>query len=273
MEDSYLFNFVFILTIRSGGMKMEDYVVTLDHNGLLQFIINRPDRRNAINYEVMDGLLHAINECETNPSVKVLLIRGVGDKAFCSGGDLKVFEGLKTEEEAYGMLSKMGEIVYRLATLPKPTIAYINGIAIGGGCEIATSCDYRIMSSTAKAGFVQGNLAITSGWGGGTLLLERIPSSDALHLLWSANVYSANELEKIGYIQQMIHRSEEPNEIPFVQDLLSKPVTVLEAYKKLFLAKWDLFMIKKRINKEIRECARLWALDEHHHAVAKFLNK
>ncbi len=70
------------------------------------------------------------------------------------------------------MLSKMGKILYDIATLPVPTIALINGAAVGGGCEIATACDFRLVAKDAKCGFIQGTLGITSGWGGGTYLFE-----------------------------------------------------------------------------------------------------
>src|SRR5690606_14490185 len=98
---------------------------------------NRPEKWNAIDYDVMDGLAQVIKEVEANDDDRVFVITGAGQKAFCSGGDLSVFQHLKTEKEAHQMLSRMGMILHSLATLSKPTVALLNGLAIGGGCELA----------------------------------------------------------------------------------------------------------------------------------------
>ncbi len=142
---------------------------TIDnHDGIMTFTINREEKRNAVNDEVMNGLQEVITYIRGHEDVRFLVVTGAGDKSFCSGGgDLSEFHSLETEDEAFGMLSKMGgKILYDLATLPVPTIALINGTAVGGGgCEIATACDFRLVASHAKCGFIQGTLAITSGWG------------------------------------------------------------------------------------------------------------
>lgn len=113
---------------------MKPYLLEEREQGCLLFTINRPEKRNAINFDVMDGLSEAINRTK-KPGVKALIITGAGEDAFSSGGDLSIFHQLKTEEEAYGMLSKMSNILYRLLTLPKPTIALINGTAVGGAAN------------------------------------------------------------------------------------------------------------------------------------------
>ena len=137
-----------------------DYLIH-NEDGIMTFTINREEKRNAINYAVMDGLKEVITYIKNHDDVRFLVVTGAGEKSFCSGGDLSEFHSLETEEEAFGMLNKMGQILYDLATLPVPTIALINGTAVGGGCEIATACDFRLIASHAKAGFIQGSLAIT----------------------------------------------------------------------------------------------------------------
>ncbi|PJO45329.1 enoyl-CoA hydratase/isomerase family protein, partial [Lysinibacillus xylanilyticus] len=89
--------------------------------GIMTFTINREEKRNAVNDEVMDGLQEVITYIRNNDDVRFLVVTGVGDKSFCSGGDLSEFHSLETEDEAFGMLGKMGEILYDLATLPVPT--------------------------------------------------------------------------------------------------------------------------------------------------------
>ncbi|MCA1062264.1 enoyl-CoA hydratase/isomerase family protein [Rossellomorea sp. AcN35-11] len=252
---------------------MEEYVLHMNEDGILQFIINRPEKRNAVSYEIMHGLEKALDECIQNDHVKAFLITGSGDQAFCSGGDLSQFHNLKTESESYGMLSKMGALITRLAFLPKPTIAFINGIAIGGGCEIATACDFRIAKRNAKMGFVQGTLAITTGWGGGTLLHERLTVSNALSLLMTARVEEAEFLHRIGFIDELVDDIVPIHDIPFIKMISLKSEAVLRSYKKQLLEKWDKKRIEENILNEIRQCSKLWAKEEHHKAVDKFFNQ
>ncbi|PFA68941.1 enoyl-CoA hydratase [Bacillus sp. AFS015802] len=251
---------------------MGQYLIHMNDEGILKFIINRPEKRNAVSYEVMDGLERALEESVQNDHVKALMITGSGDHAFCSGGDLSQFHSLKTESESYEMLSKMGGLLTRLAFLPKPTIAFINGTAIGGGCEIATACDFRVSKKTAKMGFVQGNLAITTGWGGGTLLLERLPASSALSLLMTARVEGAEVLYEMGFIDELVDDIVPLHDIPLIQMISSKSAGVLKAYKHQLLTKWDKERIEKNILEEIKQCSKLWARDEHHDAVDTFLS-
>lgn len=240
--------------------------------GFLQFVINRHERRNAVNFEVMDGLQVAINEVKKSNHLG-LVITGEGDKAFCSGGDLSVFHKLKTEEEAYGMLSKMADILFELFMLPKPTIALINGIAIGGGCEIAAACDFRFSHSSVRAGFVQGNLAITTGWGGGTMLLERLPSSQALSMLMKAKIYEASELKEMGFIDFMYDGCHLEGLRAGLETIPSIEKDVLQAYKHLVLNRRDPFKLKEQMIREVRQCSILWEKEAHHEKVNHFINK
>src|SRR5690554_2130124 len=132
---------------------MGAYTLERLEDGILLFTITREDKRNAINFEVMEGLTLAIERAK-EADVKILAITGEGDKAFCSGGDLSVFHELRTDEKAYEVLSKMGNILYQLTMLEKPTAAILNGLSLGGGCEIAAACDFRIGKKGIEAGFI-----------------------------------------------------------------------------------------------------------------------
>lgn len=246
------------------------YQITNLKNGVLLFTITRAKKRNAVNFEVMEGLLKAIQEAK-DPGVKALVITGDGEQAFCSGGDLSVFHGLKTADESYGMLSKMGEILYQLLVLPKLTIALMNGTAVGGGCEIASACDYRVAHKGVKAGFVQGKLAITTGWGGGTMLLEKLASGNAFKMLTEAKLYTADELMELGFVQYIY----EGNHLEGLQTSIGSVIEldgeVLQSYKKMLIEKWTLGNIKGRIEQEIQQCSLLWEREAHHIQVQRFL--
>lgn len=252
---------------------MSEVILTEKYdNGCLLITINRPEKRNAVNNEVMDILPGVLSEAENDDTVKMLILTGTGDAAFCSGGDLSEFHVLRTEKESYQMLSKMGEIVYKLATFPKPTVAFLNGSAVGGGAEIATACDYRIAREKAKFGFVQGNQGITTGWGGASLLFEKLPYQTALKLLLTARVISVSEGRELGIIDGIVADSASVRDSN-VNDLIQHETGVIRAYKKLLVKKWQQQGLKERIDEEVAGCAKLWETDAHHLAVESFLNK
>lgn len=248
----------------------------IDNNdGVVTFTINREEKRNAVNDEVMDGLQEVITYIKKHQGVRFLVITGAGEKSFCSGGDLSVFHALETEEQAFGMLSKMADIMYELATLPVPTIALVNGAAVGGGCEIATACDFRLVASHAKAGFIQGTLAITSGWGGGTYLFERGLRHDrALKMLVDAKPYTAEELVDIGWATSVYFEGAREEALEdFIEHMRKIHPSVHQAYKEIELRKWRERNIYERVMEEVRTCAILWESEAHHVAVNSFLTK
>ncbi|KHF40792.1 enoyl-CoA hydratase/isomerase family protein [Halalkalibacter okhensis] len=252
---------------------MANVLLEQNSNGVTWIRINREEIRNAVNFEVMEELNDLLTIAEKDES-KVVIISGIGKKAFCSGGDLSAFQHILSEDAARRMLMKMGAVIERIAFFPKITIAALNGTAVGGGAELASACDFRIAAPHIKVGFVQANLAITTGWGGGTLLLERIAKLEALQMLLSAKMYSTEELIRNGFIQHVI--TKEPFEegvIDFAGPFLNKTKGVIQAYKGRYIDHLDQGRIHLNMKNEIAECAKLWEEKEHHEAVLAFLKK
>lgn len=252
---------------------MDDFSIELLDTGLLLFTIERPDKRNAVNYSVMDGLELAICKAKEDPAVKALAITGRGDRAFCSGGDLAEFHELKTEAQALEMLSRMGRLLYRLAVLPVPTLALMNGAAMGGGLELACACDFRIGRENAQYGFIQGTLAITTGWGGASLLMERISHPDALYLLMDAGRFTGKEMKERGLFQEAFAEAGIEHAHALCRRFYDKDKSVLSAYKDVLVRKWKATGLESRMARETERCAILWEQEEHHRAVARFLEK
>lgn len=241
--------------------------------GIGMVTINRPNKRNAIDYDVMTSLQQIISHTKDDDAVKGLVITGKGYDAFCSGGDLSVFHSLKTADEAYAMLNKMGMVLIDLFTYPKPTIALINGVAVGGGAEIAAACDFRLAANHARIGFIQGKLGITTGWGGASFLYERISGMKAMELLMSAEQITAEEAYQIGLYQEVSDFTDlDKLLMAYIERYLNKPIEVLKAYKQLFLRRTDLVKLKENVISEIKECSILWESEAHHQAVTYFLN-
>lgn len=173
------------------------------------------------------------------------------------------------------MLSKMGAVLFKLFFLEKPTVAALNGTAVGGGCEIATACDFRIASSHVKVGFVQGSLGITTGWGGSTMLFERFKKQTAMEMLMTCQRYSAKQAFELGFIQRIFDEDKPFDEafMQYVAPFIRQSAPVLSAYKKRWIDQFDKAEVKARFEREIDECSTLWASDEHHEAVERFLAK
>lgn len=248
-------------------------IVEHDRDGIVWFAIHRPEKRNAINFAVMDKLEETIAMAETNDNVKALVITGTGDEAFCSGGDLSKFQHLHTED-AKQMLEKMGKILYSLLTLSKPTVALINGTAVGGGCELASACDFRYAKRGCKIGFIQGKLGITTGWGGGTILLEKLPYTQALDILLRAERMSVEKMYEYGWVHAVLQGDNLREECRgLLSPYLSQSVSVLRAYKAIATEKWKSDEFRTRFFAEIARCAKLWGSEEHKRAIESFFKK
>ncbi len=239
-------------------------------NEVAWLTINRPEKRNAIDYDVMELFNEMLTIAEERTDVKALVVTGSGTEAFCSGGDLSVFHELYTKVEAEKMLNKMANVLLRLFFFPKPTIAYLNGTAVGGGCEIATACDFRIAAKNVKLGFIQGKLGITTGWGGSTYLLERISRNEAIQLLMTAEVFDTEKALRVGFVDYIYDNAELHN---WLSRFTKQDLGVLLAYKRHYSDKYDKELIHNRVLAEIDNCSSLWETPEHHDAVARFINK
>ncbi|MGH3643839.1 MAG: enoyl-CoA hydratase/isomerase family protein, partial [Mycobacterium sp.] len=132
-------------------------------DGLAVITIDRPHARNAISLETMDQLADALDGAD---GARALVIKGAGEKAFVSGGDLKELALLRTEADAAAMAWKMRSVCDRIAAFPGPVLAAVNGHALGGGAEVAVAADIRIAADDVKIGFNQAALAIMPAWGG-----------------------------------------------------------------------------------------------------------
>src|SRR5688500_5628388 len=141
--------------------------------------IDRPHARNAIAPETMDQLEKALDAAA---GAKALVIRGAGDRAFVSGGDLKELSKLRTEEQAADMARRMRTVCDQIADFPAPVVAALNGHALGGGAEVAVAADIRVAADDIKIGFNQVALAIMPAWGGAERLAALVGPGKALML-------------------------------------------------------------------------------------------
>ncbi|MBU8790191.1 MULTISPECIES: enoyl-CoA hydratase/isomerase family protein [Bacillaceae] len=232
--------------------------------------LNRPEKRNAISKE-MAAMLGTILDKAKKEEIKFLVLTSKDNKMFCAGGDLTYLHGNLSREEAYARLNPMKEILYKIALFPVPVIALLNGNALGGGCELATACDIRIARKNTKFGFIQANLGILPGWGGGTLLYHKVSSSFALEWLTEARVMDCHLLEKKGWINRVVNEHEIDDMDVLLKDYISKSYRQMRLLKDQHIKSWTNRNLFFEMTEEVKKTAMLWDSEEHKQAVEKFL--
>ena len=168
-------------------------------NGIYTVTINRPDKLNALNKDVFTDLNTALDEIEKNPEIKSVIITGAGPKAFVAGADISEFNSLN-KEQAKALAKRGQDIFARIENSSKPIVAAVNGFALGGGCELAMSCHFRVASENAKFGQPEVNLGLIPGYGGTQRLVQLIGKGKAMELLMSAHMIDAKEAKELGLV-------------------------------------------------------------------------
>lgn len=171
--------------------------------GLAVITVDRPGARNAISLETMDALDAAL---DTVAAATALVIRGGGDRAFVSGGDLKDLARIRDFDGAVAMALRMRRLCDRLATFPAPVIAALNGHALGGGAEVAVAADIRVAAADVTIAFNQSRLAIMPAWGGAERLASLVGRSQALLLATTGERIDAGEAMRIGLFDRAYPR-------------------------------------------------------------------
>jgi enoyl-CoA hydratase/carnithine racemase len=185
-------------------MIMDDVLVSLS-DGVAVLTVDRPGVRNAISPATMDSLDAALDSVA---SAAVLVIRGGGDRAFISGGDLKELAKIRSFDDAVAMAVRMRRLCDRIATFPAPVIAALNGHALGGGAEVAVAADIRVACDDVTIAFNQSRLAIMPAWGGAERLAGLVGRSQALLLATTGERIGAAEALRIGLADRVYPRSE-----------------------------------------------------------------
>jgi enoyl-CoA hydratase len=186
-------------------------------NNIATITINRPDKMNALNKTVLDELDKAMDEAAKDNNVRSVIITGAGPKAFVAGADISEFNGL-SREAAKDMAKRGQAIFFKIENSSKPVVAAINGFALGGGCELAMSCHFRIASENAKFGQPEVNLGLTPGYGGTQRMVQLMGKGKAMELLMSAQMIDAQEAKQSGLVNYVTSPEEL---IPQAQKILS----------------------------------------------------
>jgi len=209
------------------------YVIYEKSEGIATITLNRPDALNAFSQEVVVEVLQAIDDVKNDDNVRVVILTGAGEKAFSAGADIKAMKGmnaLKARE-----LSLMGEkLCLAFENLEKPVIAAINGYALGGGMEVAMSCDFRIASENARMGQTEINIGLIPGWGGTQRLTRLIGATKAKELVYTGKLIDAKTAEQLGLLNMVVPADKFKETVrQFALELAQKAPVALKIAKAL----------------------------------------
>lgn len=246
----------------------------LDWEGPLAILtLNRPGRRNALSYELIDELLRALGDVQNSPDAQLLILTGAG-RAFCSGMDLESLRSItrRSQEENLGDSQTMARLFRRLYEFPKVTIAAVNGPAIAGGCGLATLCDFTLASSDARFGYTEVRIgfvpAIVSAF-----LVRQVGEKQARDLLLTGRIIAAEEAFRLGLVNEVVapdrlfdHARE------LASSLLENSPASLLATKRL-LKYYSAPELDRQIGAAVEENAGIRATADFHEGVTSFLEK
>jgi enoyl-CoA hydratase len=180
--------------------------------------INRPDKMNALNRQVLAEIDEAVKAALENTAVAGIILTGSGSKAFAAGADIAEFSGFSPEEGTN--LAAVGHGIFnRIANAAKPVIAAVNGFSLGGGCELAMACHFRVASDNARFGQPEVNLGLVPGYGGTQRLVELVGKGRAIELLITADMVKADEAYRIGLVNHVVSQEDL---LPKCKDIISK---------------------------------------------------
>ena len=242
----------------------------LDKN-ILVITINRPDKMNALNQLMMGELGLVVDEIYSNKEIKAAIITGSGEKAFVAGADISEFLTLSPKQGEE--LAKSGHVVFqRIESSPKPVIAAVNGFALGGGCELAMACHFRIASDNAKFGQPEVNLGLIPGYGGTQRLTQLIGKGKALELMMTGDMLSAADAQAWGLVNHVVKQEELlPKAVAILQKILTKaPLAVARVVK---CANAALDKDQDGFETEVKEFAACFATKDLQEGAAAFIQK
>lgn len=174
-----------------------------DNNGIGTLNINRPSALNALNWDTLKDLGSFIENDFPNEDLRVLIITGSGGKAFVAGADIAQMSGMSLEQ--FKEYTDYAHHIFNLIeNSPCPSIAAVNGYALGGGCELALACDIRVASEKAKLGFPEVKLGIFPGWGGSQRITRISGNGKAKELIYTGEMISAEEALRIGLVERVV---------------------------------------------------------------------
>lgn len=188
---------------------MADDILLEQRDGIATVTINRPEQRNAISYDMWQGLSRMAEDLQATPSVRVIVFRGAGEKAFSAGADIKGFELYRSDStKAHVYSEAVAGAMDEIEALTKPTICMIRGHCVGGGFELTHCCDLRIAADDSKMGITAARLGIVVGYREIRRLAHLAGRAGAMRILLTAGIVDAQDALHMGLVHEVVPAAE-----------------------------------------------------------------
>ena len=242
--------------------------------GAVWITIDRAAKHNALARPVLAELAAAVRAAGARPDVRYLVVTGAGDKYFAAGGDLRDLSNVRDEAAVMAMMEEAGAALDAIRNCPVPVIAYVNGDAIGGGAELALSCDMRMQAAHARIGYIQAKLAITSAWGGGPDLFRLVGPSRALRMMSRCELVAAEQAVAWGLSDVSVADGPRGADVAaFLKPLNACAPQVLRGIKAQAIAARQGAGWQAHRRVEQAHLVQTWLHDDHWTASEKLLSK
>ena len=247
-------------------------VASKKNNELLTIYINRPESLNALNPDVLQSLLREIQQVDRDPSIRVVVIRGSGDKAFVAGADIRSMANLGGP--AIAEYVELGQRTLRaIEQCRVPVIAAVHGFALGGGLELALACDIIVCGESAKVGQPEVNLGIIPGFGGTQRLIQRCGIGRARRLCYTGELISAQEAYELGIIDKVVSDEAFNDSVQeLVSQIVSKAPLAVQGTKRVMLRSQEQALLAG-LQLEVEEFLRLFSSADREEGMTAFLEK
>ena len=240
--------------------------------GIAYITINQPKSLNALNTEVLTELGQAVQTIKESETIKVVILTGAGEKSFVAGANI-VEMSTKNAKEGQ-VFSLLGNRIFEaLATLDQPSIAAVNGFALGGGCELAMSCDLRIASENALFGQPEVGLGITPGFGGTQRLARIVGIAKAKELIYTASNIKAAEAERIGLVNKVVPQEELMAEAEKLAGKILKQSQTAVQKAKIAIDLGIELPLHRAVEVEAEMFGNLFATEDQKEGMAAFVEK
>lgn len=252
---------------------LEENTVLVEHDGPIATItINRPESLNALNPDVLQGVILALGKIASNPSIRSVIITGKGPKAFVAGADIRTMSQLGPRPIAEYV--ELGQRAMRtIETFDVPVIAAVNGFALGGGLELALACDLIVCAESAKLGQPEVNLGIMPGFGGTQRLIQRCGIGTARRLCYTGELIGAEEARMVGIADKVVPDAQHMDEVKKIATTIASkaPLAIKGTKKVINRAQESLLLSGLRL--EVEEFLKLFGTADREEGMDAFLQK
>jgi enoyl-CoA hydratase len=249
-------------------------LVTLNRRGATAIItINRPETLNALNMETLAALDALIDQAERDTAIKVVVFTGAGERAFVAGGDIADLNSRHGLAHYLEIGERLHQVFLRIERLDKPTIAAVNGWALGGGAELLLCTDIRIVASSAQIGVPEITLGLFPGAGGSQRLIRQVPLCKAKELMFTGNRISPAEAERLGLVNKVVDADKLMDEVFALADSIARKSPLVLKLLKRTLADGGEMPLRAALRHEQAMIGLVLDTKDAHEGCSAFLEK